>query len=200
MDDHAARRGGMIIIRLMDGSLIAGCRQGKREAQEQLYRHYSPRVMGVCRRYADTAEDAKDIFQEAFINIFRSLQRQKHIESLDAWVGKVTANTAINYYYQHRKHQHHISAETMLHYDDTNYDNLLGELDKEDLLKLISLLPAGCKHVFNLYVVEGYNHREIAEMMNITEGTSKSQLFRAKDIMKSKLKTWGDVEYKRRVV
>ena len=185
---------------VMEGSLITGCRQGKREAQEQLYRHYSPRVMGVCRRYANTAEDAKDIFQEAFINIFRSLQRLEQVESLDAWVRKVTANTAINYYYTQRKHQHHISTETILHYDDTNYDNVLSELDKEDLLKLIELLPGGCRHVFNLYVVEGYNHREIAEMMNITEGTSKSQLFRAKDMMKSKLKVLGHVEYKRRVV
>jgi len=185
---------------VMEGSLITDCRQGKREAQEQLYRHYSTKVMGVCRRYANTAEDAKDIFQEAFINIFRSLQRLEQIESLDAWVRKVTANTAINYYYTQRKHQHHISTETILHYDDTNYDNVLSELDKEDLLKLIELLPGGCRHVFNLYVVEGYNHREIAEMMNITEGTSKSQLFRAKDMMKSKLKVLGHVEYKRRVV
>jgi len=77
---------------------------------------------------------------------------------------------------------------------------VLSELDREDLLKLIELLPGGCRHVFNLYVAEGYNHREIAEMMNITEGTSKSQLFRAKDMMKSKLKVLGHVEYKRRVV
>ena len=184
----------------MEKTWIAGCIQGKRDAQEQLYRHYSPKVMGVCRRYADTAEDAKDIFQEAFINIFKSLKNQREIESPDAWIRKITANTAITYYYKQRKHQNHLSAETMLHYDDANYDTLLGELDKEDLLKLIAMLPSGCKHVFNLYVVEGYNHKEIAEMMNITEGTSKSQLFRAKDLMKSKLKTLGHVEYKRRVV
>lgn len=184
----------------MEETWIAGCKQGKRDAQAQLYRHYSPKVMGVCRRYADTAEDAKDIFQEAFINIFKSLTKVRQIDSLDAWVRKVTANTAITYYYKQRKHQNHLSAETMVHYDDTNYDNLLSEMDKEDLLKLISLLPSGCRHVFNLYVVEGYNHKEIAEMMNITEGTSKSQLFRAKDMMKSKLKALGHVEYQRRVV
>jgi RNA polymerase sigma-70 factor (ECF subfamily) len=191
---------GVTFPQAMEETWIAGCIQGKRDAQEQLYRHYSPKVMGVCRRYADTAEDAKDIFQEAFINIFNSLKGQRQIDSLDAWVRKVTANTAISYYYKQRKHQNHISTETMLHYDDTNYDNLLGELDREDLLKLIALLPSGCKHVFNLYVVEGYNHKEIAEMMNITEGTSKSQLFRAKDMMKTKLKVLGHVEYKRRVV
>jgi RNA polymerase sigma factor (sigma-70 family) len=116
------------------------------------------------------------------------------------WIRKITANTAVSYYYKQRKHQHHLSADAIAHHDDTNYDHVLSELDKEDLLKLISLLPSGCKHVFNLYVVEGYNHKEIAEMMNITEGTSKSQLFRAKDMMKSKLKALGHVEYKRKVV
>lgn len=191
---------GMTFPLIMEKTWIAGCIQGKRDAQEQLYHHYSPKVMGVCRRYADTAEDAKDIFQEAFINIYKSLKKADQIESLDAWVRKVAVNTAISYYYKQRKHQNHLSVETILHHDDANYDNLLGQLDKEDLLKLISMLPSGCKHVFNLYVVEGYNHQEIAEMMDITEGTSKSQLFRAKDIMKSKLKALGHVEYQRRVV
>jgi RNA polymerase sigma factor (sigma-70 family) len=181
----------------MEAHWIAGCRQGHRGAQEQLYQHYAPRVMGVCRRYATTGEDAKDIFQEAFINIYKSLQKEQTFESLDAWIRKVTANTAISYYHRHKKYQKQISTDTIVQYDDNNYDHILSELRKEELLQLIDVLPVGCKHIFNLYVIEGYTHKEIAVLMNISEGTSKSQLSRAKDLMKSKLNGSDHVAYKR---
>ena len=179
----------------MEEHWIVGCTKGKREAQERLYHHYSSKVMGVCRRYADTSEDAKDIFQEAFINIFKSLQRKIDIDSLEAWIRKITANTAINYYYKNRKHQKNLSADIMIQHDDSNYDYILSELGKEDLLNLLSALPGGCRHIFNLFVIEGYSHKEIADLMKISEGTSKSQLSRAKEIMKSKLKALDHVRY-----
>ncbi len=175
----------------MNEDLLKGCRNNKRKAQEQLYHLYAPKVMGVCRRYASNKEDANDIFQEAFINIFMSLKKDKamQINYLDAWIRKVSANTAVSYYHKNKKYSDHVSMENMIHHSDgQDFGQILSELGKKDLLNLIDQLPLGCKLVFNMYAIEGYSHKEIADSMNISVGTSKSQLSRAKSIIQSKVK------------
>ncbi|UII30344.1 RNA polymerase sigma factor [Fulvivirga ulvae] len=184
----------------MEEDLIIGCKKQDRKAQEALYHKYSGRVMGVCKRYANTMDDANDIFQEAFINIFSSLKKPRtvKIESLEAWVTRISANVAVNYYHKNKKYLNHVPAESALHkIDEEEYGHILGRLRGQELLQLIGGLPTGCKHVFNLYAIEGYSHKEIAEIMDISEGTSKSQLSRARDIIKSKLKLLDHVKYKR---
>lgn len=183
----------------MTQDLIKRCTKQNRRAQRELYNAYAPKVMGICRRYANDPEDAHDIFQEAFINVFNSFKKTKstEIKSLEAWIRRITANTAINYYYKIKKHIDHVSTEGI---PPTNsgeeYEHILSMLGVQELLALIEKLPVGCKMVFNLYAIEGYSHKEIAEMMGISEGTSKSQLSRAKDIIKSKLKILGYVNCK----
>lgn len=183
----------------MEDDLIKGCRKKQRKAQEALYRQYATKVMGVCRRYANTPEDANDIFQESFINIYHSLQKEsaRPIESLEAWIRRISANTAVSYYHKNKKHMNQLSTESVLHTSDGEaYGHILNKLRGQELLQLIDELPTGCKLVFNLYAIEGYGHKEIAEMMNISEGTSKSQFSRAKDLMKSKLKKLDHVKYR----
>ncbi|PTB96931.1 RNA polymerase subunit sigma [Marivirga lumbricoides] len=181
----------------MKQELIKGCRKNNRKSQESLYHLYAPKVIGVCRRYAIAREDADDIFQEAFINIYSSLKKTNdEIQSLDAWIRRVTVNTAINYYHKHKKYTDNLSIEYV--YEESHnqdYENILSKLSMQELLKLISDLPIGCKLVFNLYTIEGYSHKEIAEKLNVSEGTSKSQLSRAKNLMKLRINHFNKVSY-----
>ena len=183
----------------MKENILTGCKKNNKKAQEELYRLYAPKVMGVCRRYAGSLEDARDIFQEAFINIYNSLKKDRaiEIESLDAWVRRISANTAVTYYHKHKKYRDQVSTDAVLQQGDgDNYGHILSRLRSKELLQLIDELPVGCRLVFNLYVIEGYGHKEIAGIMGVSEGTSKSQLSRARDIMKSKLKMLDHVKYR----
>ncbi|MBL3658727.1 RNA polymerase sigma factor [Fulvivirga sediminis] len=181
----------------MKEDLIKGCRKNSRKAQEALYREYAPKVIGICRRYATERDDADDIFQEAFINIYSSLKKSKEeIQSLEAWIRRISVNTAINYYHKNKKYADNLSIDYAKGQDyNQEYEKILSKLSMQELLELISDLPLGCKLVFNLYTIEGYSHKEIAEKLNISEGTSKSQLSRAKNIMKTKINHSNKVRY-----
>lgn len=165
---------------------IDGCRKNKRKEQQQFYNHYAPRVMGVCKRYCQDKDEAKDVFQEAFINIFQSLTKEKEIASMDGWVTRLTVNTALNYYKKNKKHYNFLSTDDLY---ESNEDHLhiIGSMENKELIALINELPEGCKQIFNLFAIEGYSHKEISEKLGISEGTSKSQLSRAKNMLRSQL-------------
>lgn len=163
---------------MTENEIIQGCLENKASAQEKLYALYSRRMMAICLRYTHSRFEAEDIFHEAFVKVFRNIHTWQG-GSFEGWMRRIFVNTAINHYHQNRKYFDHVDssyAETML----SSTDNVIAELSNQDLLETVSRLPEGYKLVFNLHVVEGYNHNEIAEMLGIAEGSSKSQLSKAK--------------------
>jgi RNA polymerase sigma factor (sigma-70 family) len=171
---------------LPESDIIEGCLKGDRRMQERLYERYAPKMYGVCLRYAGNAEDAQDILQDGFVKVFRHLERFRSEGSFEGWMRRIFVNTAIEQYRKKvilQKVDEH-QEERM---EDTNW-NVLDKLAAKDILNALQELSPGYRTVFNLFVVEGYSHKDIASMMGISEGTSKSQLARAKGILQQMLK------------
>lgn len=170
--------------------LVKACQRNDRQAQNALYNLYKGRLMGVCRRYTRTLAEAEDIFQEAFIKIFQNINTLQNPESVNYWVKSTVIRTAIDYYRQHRHENEQVNYEEILEEWQTRpavYDRLT----QEEVLKVINEMPNGYRLVANMFYIDGYTHQEIAQMLHIAEGTSKSQLARARDILKRKLKAMG---------
>ena len=173
---------------VMDKQVLEACIAGKREYQAFLYNYYAPKMFGICLRYASDYHNAEDILQEGFIKIFNKLDQYRGSGSFEAWMKRIFINTAIEYY---RKTAKHLKYQTLDATHEIAFDNnIIQELNKQDLLKLIQKLPLGYRTVFNLYAIEGYAHKEIAKLLGITAGTSKSQLARARKKLKESIKTF----------
>lgn len=151
--------------------------------------------MGLCRRYARSQPEAEDMFHEGFIRIFQQLHTLEQAEKLLPWMKRVMVNTAINVYYKNQKQHAETELEDAWSHSNADHLDLLARLTTEEVLRLIEQLPDGYRMVFNLYVIDGYNHAEIAQLLGVAEGTSKSQLARAKNMLKNKLKTFGIIDY-----
>lgn len=164
-----------------ESDLIKGCLESSRRAQEELYRRYSPRMYAVCLRYAGNGEEAADILQEGFIKVFKKLESFRGDGSFEGWMRRIFVNTAIEHF--RRKRYLVPVTEKEENTIEGDYSTALDNLGAKDIMALIQELSPGYRTVFNLYVVEGYTHKEIADMMGISEGTSKSQLSRAKVIL-----------------
>jgi RNA polymerase sigma factor (sigma-70 family) len=170
--------------------LINGCKEGDRRMQEELYRRFSPRMYAVCLRYAGNAEEAEDILQEGFIKIFKKLDSFRGEGSFEGWVRRIFVNTAIEHFRRKRYLQPVTEKE-----ENTIEGKSLSALDglaEKDILALVQQLSPGYRTVFNMYVVEGYTHKEIGDILGISEGTSKSQLSRAKVILQDMVKEFID--------
>ena len=164
-------------LELMDDeNLVRGCSQNDGRAQKILYERFSGRMFGVCLRYTATREEAEDILQEGFIKVFQAMGMYKNIGRLENWIKKIVVNTALDHYRQ----QHLHIQETELFENAGEAVEPLQQLHADELLGIIQKMPAGYRTVFNLHAIEGYNHKEIAEMLNISVGTSKSQYSRAR--------------------
>ncbi len=154
---------------------------------EMLYQKYSSKMYGICLRFAGNTMEADDILQEGFIKVFTKLKYFRNEGSLEGWVRRIFVNTAINYYRKKSRYAFNEDLEDV-HFNtartESGYSDLLS---KEELVSLIQSLPNGYRTVFNLNVVEGYTHKEIGEMLGISDNTSKSQLTRAKTILKKKV-------------
>ena len=173
-----------------DSDLIRGCMEGNRRMQEELYRRFSPRMYAVCLRYAGNAEEAEDILQEGFIKVFKKLDSFRSEGSFEGWVRRIFVNTAIEHF--RRKRYLMPVTEKEENTIEGKYTSVLDELGAKDIMALIQDLSPGYRTVFNMYVVEGYTHKEIADMLGISEGTSKSQLSRAKVILQDMVRTFID--------
>ena len=163
---------------ISESDLIRGCLAGDRRMQEELYRRFSPRMYGVCLRYASNADEAEDILQEGFIKVFKKLDSYRAEGSFEGWIRRIFVNTAIEYF-RRKTYQQPITEQ----HENTVEGRSLSALDslaERDILKLVQELSPGYRTVFNLYVIEGYTHKEIGDLLHISEGTSKSQLSRAK--------------------
>jgi RNA polymerase sigma-70 factor (ECF subfamily) len=174
--------------------LIERCINNDVVAQELLYRRYASKMFGVCLRYASNKMEAEDILQEGFIKVFANLKNYRGEGSFEGWIRKTMVNTAINHYRKNLRYFQNIDIESVdIH--DTFDKNGLSSLTEEELLKLVQELPQGYRMVFNLYVIEGYSHKEIAEQLNISENTSKSQLSRARGVLQAKVKKLYNIKY-----
>lgn len=158
------------------------------KSQELLYKYFAPKMYGICLRFAGNQMEADDIMQEGFIKVFTQLKNFRNEGSFEGWIRRTFINTAINYYRKNlrsSKFQNVDEIEVAL----TNEENVYDALSKEELIRLIQELPNGYRTVFNLNVIEGYTHKEIGAMLNISDNTSKSQLTRARSILQKKVTT-----------
>lgn len=160
--------------------LLAGCLRDEPAAQTAFYRHFAPDLLGVCLRYAHSRADAQDILQEAFIRIFERLRQYQGSGSLEGWLKRVVVTTAVNHYHNELRYWKRNVELTETHHITADGNDLLSQLSATDLLGLISQLPTGYRLVLNLYCIEGYSHKEIAQQLGIDERTSSSQLHRAR--------------------
>lgn len=173
-----------------ESDLIVGCLEGNRRMQEELYRRFSPRMYAVCLRYAGNAEEAEDILQEGFIKVFKKLDSFRSEGSFEGWMRRVFVNTAIEHF--RRKRYLMPVTEREENTIEGKYLSVLDDLAARDIMALVQELSPGYRTVFNMYVVEGYTHKEIADMLGISEGTSKSQLSRAKVILQDMVRQFID--------
>lgn len=166
-----------------DKKLVNECLKGSSIAQKKLFEKYAPKMMYVCLRYMKETEPAEDALQEAFIKVFNSLPKYQYDGSFEGWIRRIAVNCCLDAL---RKNKQHLTDMRM---DDVDYKLVSPELasddlEAEDLLKLIHGLPKGYQAVFNLFAIEGYSHKEIADLLSISEETSKSQYFRARAFLK----------------
>jgi RNA polymerase sigma factor (sigma-70 family) len=150
--------------------------------QQELYNRYASKMFAVCLRYAGNPDDAQDLLQEGFIKIFKNLGKYRGDGSFEGWIRRIFVNTSIEHY-RKKANLRTVSDTNELVIEDKDI-NILDTLAEKDVLKLVQKLPPGYKMVFNMHVVEGYSHKEIADALGINEGTSKSQLARAKVVLK----------------
>ena len=147
--------------------------------------------MTICRRYAGDRHEAEDMLQEAFINIFKNINQYKSLGSFEGWIRRITVNASIQVL---QKRKIRFAEIRNVPFEPESPDNsVLSSLDAEDLLKVISQLPDGYRTVFNLYVVEGYAHEEIAQMMKIEVATSRSQLSKARAMLRGKINSLQEI-------
>ena len=171
-----------------DSDLIEGSIRGDRKMQHELYNRFAAKMYGVCLRYATNAEEAEDILQEGFIKVFKKIASFRGEGSFEGWIRRIFVNTAIEHYRKKTYLQpitEHEEATV-----EGKYLSVLDSLAEKDIIKLVQQLSPGYRTVFNMYVVEGYTHKQIAEELGISEGTSKSQLSRAKQILQDLVKTF----------
>lgn len=162
--------------------LIKDCLKRKPEAQKALYEHFAPTMLAVCFRYTKSLTDAEEVLQEGFIKVFTRLNQFKGDGELAAWIRKIMVNTALNLLKTNQRYRYDLSFDEMpLHLVST--ENPEVNLDAKELAELIRQLPTGFQTIFNLHAVEGYKHVEIASILGISEGTSRSQYARARIIL-----------------
>ena len=171
---------------MTEESLIKKCTSGNSLAQKMFYEKFAGKMMGICLRYTKDYEEAQDVMQDAFIKIFGKLADYEKKGSLEGWVRRIVVNSALDSYRKNKKHQTNIDVDSVDYLlDDKAF--IIEELNADDLLAVIKTIPAGYQMVFNLFAIEGYSHKEIAEQLSITESTSKSQYSRARKLLRDLL-------------
>ncbi|MEZ4828337.1 MAG: sigma-70 family RNA polymerase sigma factor [Bacteroidia bacterium] len=174
----------IVASKYTEAELAEGCKRGEPVYQRALYQQYHRLMFGVCLRYADNREDAKDILQEGFIKVFKYISSYEGKGSFEGWIRRIMVHTSIEHYRRNSRYfMVDIEEARQVHLDT----DILESLTREEILSLVRQLPVGYRTVFNLYVVEGFSHQEIGEMLNISAGTSKSQLSRAKKLLQERL-------------
>lgn len=165
-------------IKLQTDDLIEGCLAGNRRSQKELYELFFGKMMAVCMRYARDRDEARELLNEGFLKAFTNLHKYKPERSLESWIRRIMINNAIDHYRKNKKHRNHIDIDVV--YDHSQDESVHASLAAEEIMKLIQNLSPSYRTVFSLYVLEGFSHREISEKLGISEGTSKSNLSKAR--------------------
>lgn len=176
--------------------IIKGCLAGDRRDQELLYRRHSSRLYAVCLQYSGNDDEARDILQEGFIKIFENLQNYKHEGSFEGWMRRIVVNTALEKFRSRHSLFRVEDIDAITEPEASSDDEDYAGLDAVDLLYIIRELPPKYRMVFNLYAIEGYSHKEIGQMLNISEGTSKSNLSRARTILQKRVSLLTGIQKK----
>lgn len=166
--------------------LIKDCVAGKRKAQQQLFNLYSDDMYGVCMYYSKDYTEAEDTLHEGFMKVFQKIDQFKFKGSLAGWIRRVMINTALEKF--RKQNQLYALGDDFESNEDIQQENVISDLSAQDLIELIRELTPKYRMVFNLYAIEGYSHKEIGEMLGISDGTSKSNLARARYILQKKVK------------
>jgi len=174
--------------------LIEGCQCGKRKAQELLYKLFATKMLGVCLRYATDKMEAEDMLQNGFIKVFGKINDYRGEGAFEGWVRRIMVHSSIEYYRKHHKIMQLVEMDAPGAELAVN-PAAASNLEAKDLLALIQTLSPGYRLVFNLYAIEGYSHKEIGEILKISEGASKSQLSRARAILKEMVNKTEGIRY-----
>jgi RNA polymerase sigma factor (sigma-70 family) len=169
---------------LSDDAIIRGCVENNRKSQEMLYRRYAKAMFKLCLVYESDHDKAKDILQEAFIKIFKNIDRFNRQCSLKGWMKKIITNTAIDHYRKQHHEAQFIPIENIVNPCSIE-ETVASILNTKDIISQVNRLPAGARIIFQLHALEGYSHKEIANLLHISEGTSKSQINRAKQLLQN---------------
>ena len=172
---------------MINETILINCRKMQREAQRHVYEYMSPKLYRTCKRYLKKEEEIEEVLADAFYTIFTKMEQLKELGAFEAWARKITVNNCL---LQIKK-----NINFNLYLEDVSYNSQpladeVTDLEEEDLLNLLKYIPDGCQTIFNLFVIEGYSHKEIAEQLGISEGTSKSQLNAAKSKLKELVRTF----------
>ncbi len=153
--------------------------------QKLLYDQYADSMFAVCIRFTNNKEDAQDILQEGFLKVFRNLHNFREDGSFEGWIRKIIKNTALTYLRDNKKYNH--QADLNFGIEDKEH-NALDKLAEKDIVNIVTTLPSGYRKIFVMHIIEGYNHREIASILDCSEGTSKSQFYRSRKRIQETLK------------
>ena len=175
--------------------IIEGCKEGVKEAQHKLYIDYSAKFFGICLRYMKDQRDAEEVLTNGFMKIFDNISKYRQDGSFEGWMKRILVNEALMYIRKNRQMFVEVDIDESRSVEDFSWTQ--NDLETRELLKLIQSLPSGYRTIFNMYAIEGYSHKEIAEQLGISEATSKSQLSRARAILQSKVHNQSQLNQKR---
>ncbi len=166
---------------MTEQDLIQGCIRGDKKCQEAIFRRYAGKMLAVCMRYARHRMEAEDLLQDAFIKVFRNINKFQSKGSFEGWIRRIVVNTALKNIDRKAFTNEQIGIDVM--HDEGALPTVYSDLGEEDLLNMIATLPDGYRLVFNLYAIEGLSHKEIADLLGIKESTSRSQLVKARKML-----------------
>ena len=172
---------------MTEDELIRGCLKDDASCQKEIFNRFAGRMLGVCNRYARNSADAEDILQDAFIKVFNKIYQFKFEGSFEGWIRKIVVNTALKKYSLRRYEKEVVGYEIKDRDESSMEPSAYAHLNQKEIMDLINNLPDGYRLIFNLYVIEGYQHDEIAEMLGIQSGTSRSQLVKARNMLQKQI-------------
>ena len=171
---------------ISEQDLVKGCQKGKAKYQRLLYERYAPKMFGICMRYFHSKEEAQDALQDGFVKIYSKIKDYRGEGSFEGWIRRIMVNTSLNLYRNNLKRMYHADvddAKVQIADSSVDYDRF----NVQDIMKLIQDLPAGYRIIFNMFEIDGYAHKEIAEALQISVNTSKSQLLKARAYLRKEL-------------
>ena len=173
---------------------IRDCRSGNTRAQHKLFKHFYGSVMSVCMRYAGSTDEAADMLNEGFLKVFSNLDKYENSGSFEAWLKRVVCNAALDYRRRYDKNVDYVNIDEMQdsHLPEYNVNDAISKISSNEIVGLIQQLPPVTRVVFNLFVFEGFSHREIAQQLNMSEGTSAWHVNNARNRLKEALKQYDN--------